>query len=143
MIGPLKMEELSLDPFVAVYYEAIYDHEIEQILADTEQNVERSKVGAYKTSIYSEKRTSKHAWLYDQPYLEKLRQRVEDITVLSTASAEPLQVVNYGMGGHYAPHYDFSMVGTSNNHLILLFFYLTNLIFSFLKPNMVTEVIAS
>ena len=118
MIGPLKMEELNLDPFVAVYYEAIYDHEIEQIIAAVEQKVERSKVRGYKTSIYSEMRTSKQGWLHDQHYLENLRQRVEDITKLSTASAEPWQVVNYGMGGHYAPHYDFSMVSTTDNHTI-------------------------
>ncbi|TMW47303.1 hypothetical protein DOY81_007613, partial [Sarcophaga bullata] len=131
MIGPLKMEQLNLDPFVAVYYEAINDHEIEQIIAATEQRVEKSKVGAYKTSIYSELRTSKHAWLWNESYLENLRQRIEDITALSTASEEPLQVVNYGMGGHYAPHYDFAPFpeheyGDKGNRLLTALFYMND-----------------
>jgi prolyl 4-hydroxylase len=36
--------------------------------------------------------------------------RVQDMTMLTVDTAEELQVVNYGVGGHYAPHYDFSTV---------------------------------
>lgn len=43
-------------------------------------------------------------------YVSHIDQRIEDVTGLSMSTAEQLQVVNYGIGGHYEPHYDFSRV---------------------------------
>jgi hypothetical protein len=39
-----------------------------------------------------------------------VNRRVEDITGLTISTAEELQVVNYGIGGHYEPHFDFARV---------------------------------
>lgn len=48
-------------------------------------------------------------WLSDgdDPAVRKISRRVEDMTGLTTATAEVLQVSNYGLGGHFKPHYDF------------------------------------
>lgn len=57
-------------------------------------------------------RISKSAWLRDgeHKHVADVGQRVEDMTGLSQETAEELQVVNYGIGGHYEPHYDFARV---------------------------------
>lgn len=54
-------------------------------------------------------RVSKSAWLEDEDHtsVRDVGQRITDMTGLSLKSAEKLQVVNYGIGGHYEPHIDF------------------------------------
>ena len=36
--------------------------------------------------------------------------RVGEATGLNMETSEELQVANYGMGGHYEPHFDFARV---------------------------------
>lgn len=57
-------------------------------------------------------RISKSAWLKDEEsaVVARVSRRVADITGLSMTTAEELQVVNYGIGGHYDPHFDFARV---------------------------------
>lgn len=44
----------------------------------------------------------------EYPFLAKIDKRIEAITGLSTDSSEGHQVANYGIGGHYEPHLDFT-----------------------------------
>ena len=46
-----------------------------------------------------------------------MSRRVGAVTGLDMHEAEQLQVVNYGIGGHYEPHFDFAPVSTSLNNL--------------------------
>ncbi|KNC20777.1 hypothetical protein FF38_00113 [Lucilia cuprina] len=96
-IGPFKMEELNHEPFVAFYHQAIYDGEIDQIKKAVGNNVVRSLIGSNQLS---EKRTSKQSWLYwdKHKFLNKIYQRLEDITGLSMSTGEAMQVANYGIG---------------------------------------------
>lgn len=54
-------------------------------------------------------RISKNAWLDDDEHeiIGNIGLRVQDMTGLNVATAEALQVNNYGIGGHYEVHSDF------------------------------------
>lgn len=68
----------------------------------------------YKTGEleFADYRISKSAWLKENEdiVVANVAKRVEVMTGLTTETAEELQVVNYGVGGHYDPHYDFARV---------------------------------
>lgn len=78
-------------------------------------------------------RISKSAWLKDDEdeMIRNIGLRVEDMTGLTVKTAEELQVVNYGIGGHYEPHFDFARreeknafksLGTGNRIATVLFY---------------------
>lgn len=81
--------------------------------------VQNYKTGELEVAHY---RISKSAWLKEEEHkaVARVSQRIEDMTGLSTSTAEELQVVNYGIGGHYEPHYDFARVSTMLNYKSLI-----------------------
>lgn len=78
--------------------------------------VQNHKTGELETANY---RISKSAWLKDEEhkYVRTISQRVEDMTGLTMTTAEELQVVNYGIGGHYEPHFDFARVSEGKKEI--------------------------
>ncbi|EDW99116.2 prolyl 4-hydroxylase subunit alpha-2 isoform X1 [Drosophila yakuba] len=133
-LAPFKIEQLNLDPYVAYVHEVLWDSEIDMIMEHGKGNMKRSMVGQSGNSTTTEIRTSQNTWLwYDaNPWLAKIKQRLEDVTGLSTESAEPLQLVNYGIGGQYEPHFDFmeddgqKVFGWKGNRLATALFYLND-----------------
>ena len=61
-------------------------------------------------------RTSQTAWFLPEHHevIGRVNQRIEATTGLSMnmdlSHCEQVQVANYGMGGHYVPHYDIFIV---------------------------------
>jgi hypothetical protein len=53
---------------------------------------------------------SKTAWLkeYEHEHVGNVYSRTHQITGLNMETSEELQVSNYGIGGHYEPHFDFA-----------------------------------
>ncbi|BFF93075.1 prolyl 4-hydroxylase subunit alpha-2 [Drosophila madeirensis] len=132
-LSPFKVEQLNVDPYVAYFHDVLSDMESELIIEHGKGQVKRSEIGQSGNSTASDIRTSQNTWLWyeNNPWLADIRQRLEHITGLTTASAEPLQLVNYGIGGQYEPHFDFmdepeKNFGWKGNRLLTALFYLND-----------------
>ncbi|XP_053658674.1 prolyl 4-hydroxylase subunit alpha-1-like [Anopheles marshallii] len=110
-IAPLKLEELNHDPVIVVYHEVLYDKEIATLLDIAKPLLHRSMVGDDAVKKVSKTRTSNNGWLDDvmHPVVRIITRRTEDMTDLAMSASEQLQVGNYGVGGHYLPHYDYAV----------------------------------
>ncbi|XP_066993933.1 prolyl 4-hydroxylase subunit alpha-2 [Anabrus simplex] len=134
-LARLKEEEAYLKPRIVIYHDVIHDSEIETIKRLAQPRFRRATVQNYKTGELetANYRISKSAWLKeeDHPHVSAVNQRVADMTNLNVKTAEELQVVNYGIGGHYEPHFDFARkeeqnafksLGTGNRIATVLFY---------------------
>ncbi|XP_059273507.1 prolyl 4-hydroxylase subunit alpha-2 isoform X4 [Mustela nigripes] len=86
-------------------YESLCRGEGVKLLARA--TVRDPKTGVLTVASY---RVSKSSWLEedDDPVVARVNLRMQHITGLTVKTAELLQVANYGMGGQYEPHFDFS-----------------------------------
>ncbi|XP_006628156.3 prolyl 4-hydroxylase subunit alpha-3 isoform X1 [Lepisosteus oculatus] len=110
ILEPMKREVVSLEPYVVLYHSFVSDAEAESVKSSAEPGLRRSVVASGETQSAAEYRISKSAWLNDttHPIVRRLDQRITALTGLTVQPpyAEYLQVVNYGIGGHYEPHFD-------------------------------------
>ncbi|NWI81614.1 P4HA3 hydroxylase, partial [Dryoscopus gambensis] len=110
LLQPAKKEMVRIRPYVALYHDFITDAEAETIKGLAGPWLQRSVVASGEKQQKAEYRISKSAWLKDtaDPVVRALDQRIAAITGLDLRPpyAEYLQVVNYGLGGHYEPHFD-------------------------------------
>lgn len=134
-LAPFKIEEAYLKPRIVIFHEIMYDNEIETIKKMAQPRFRRATVQNYKTGELetAQYRISKSAWLkeHEHKHVANVCQRVADMTGLTVETAEELQVVNYGIGGHYEPHFDFARreetnafksLGTGNRIATVLFY---------------------
>ncbi|XP_061733352.1 prolyl 4-hydroxylase subunit alpha-3-like isoform X1 [Nerophis ophidion] len=107
---PVRREVLSLQPYVVRYHNFITDTESDDIKTLAKQGLRRSVVAAGEKQATVDYRISKSAWLKDTAHsmVGKLDRRISALTGLNVTHpfGEHLQVVNYGIGGHYEPHFD-------------------------------------
>ncbi|KAH8383446.1 hypothetical protein KR009_008674 [Drosophila setifemur] len=111
LLAPLKLEEHNLDPYVVTYHDMLSPEKIAGLREMAVPRMVRSTVnplpgGQNKKSAF---RVSKNAWLaYEShPTMGEMLRDLKDTTGLDTTFCEQLQVANYGVGGHYEPHWDF------------------------------------
>lgn len=111
LIGPVKQEDEWDQPHIIRYHDIVSDKEIEKVKELAKPRLRRATIsnpttGVLETAHY---RISKSAWLgaFEHPVVDKINQRIEDVTGLDVSTAEDLQVANYGVGGQYEPHFDF------------------------------------
>uniref|UniRef100_A0A3P9MCB2 procollagen-proline 4-dioxygenase n=1 Tax=Oryzias latipes TaxID=8090 RepID=A0A3P9MCB2_ORYLA len=111
LIGPVKQEDEWDTPYIVRYHDVASEKEMETVKELAKPRLRRATVhdpqtGKLTTAQY---RVSKSAWLgsHEHPVVDRINQRIEDITGLDVSTAEDLQVANYGVGGQYEPHFDF------------------------------------
>ncbi|XP_073949601.1 prolyl 4-hydroxylase subunit alpha-1-like [Choristoneura fumiferana] len=132
-LAPIKVEQVYIQPDVYVFHEVISDEEIESIKNLSLPRLQRALVeretGKREKAYY---RVSQSAWVNstESEAIARLSWRVADMTGLSMQSAEPLQVGNYGIGGQYDPHYDFSQFQDFSegvgNRIATVMFYMSD-----------------
>uniref|UniRef100_A0A1I8Q812 procollagen-proline 4-dioxygenase n=1 Tax=Stomoxys calcitrans TaxID=35570 RepID=A0A1I8Q812_STOCA len=136
-LAPLKMEILHLDPYMVLYHDVMSDQEIQDLKTLAKPNLKRATVyseSAAKSQVV-ERRTSKFSWFQDNTSNTTLRinQRIRDMTGFDIEGSEMLQVMNYGLGGHYDTHYDFfnvsdnaEVVRLQGDRISTVLFYMTD-----------------
>ncbi|XP_034024242.1 prolyl 4-hydroxylase subunit alpha-3 [Thalassophryne amazonica] len=110
LLMPVRREVLSRQPYVVLYHDFVTDTEAEELKRLAQPRLRRSVVADGMKQATADYRISKSAWLKDSPesVVAKLDKRIAMLTGLTVKPpyGEYLQVVNYGIGGHYEPHFD-------------------------------------
>ncbi|XP_069096497.1 prolyl 4-hydroxylase subunit alpha-1 isoform X1 [Pleurodeles waltl] len=135
ILAPVKQEEEWDKPHIVRFHDILTDEEIKKVKELAKPRLRRATIsnpitGVLETAHY---RISKSAWLsgYEDPIIDRINARIQDITGLDVSTAEELQVANYGVGGQYEPHFDFGRkdepdafkeLGTGNRIATWLFY---------------------
>ncbi|XP_064096598.1 prolyl 4-hydroxylase subunit alpha-1-like isoform X4 [Macrobrachium nipponense] len=113
ILRPIKVEQVLHDPEMYVFYDVISDNEVQAIKDVAREQLARSTVLSHSGAV--ELRVSQTAWLRNtsHPYFAAMAKRISAITGLNVFedegnffAGEPLQVLSYGIGGHYIYHLD-------------------------------------
>ncbi|XP_075875774.1 prolyl 4-hydroxylase subunit alpha-2-like isoform X2 [Nelusetta ayraudi] len=112
LLRPFREEDEWDSPHIVRYLDVLSETEVEKIKELAKPRLARATVRDPKTGVLTTAnyRVSKSAWLEgeDDAVVARVNQRIQDITGLTVDTAELLQVANYGVGGQYEPHFDFS-----------------------------------
>ncbi|KAH6925813.1 hypothetical protein HPB50_010508 [Hyalomma asiaticum] len=111
MWRPLHVEVLNEAPKIALVYNFLTRSETRTLRNMATPLLYRALVfGEGRRQVHASTRISKVAWLPDElsTFVARLSAAVSATTGLRIESAEQMQVVNYGVGGHYSPHADYS-----------------------------------
>ena len=153
ILQPLKAEEVSRSPHLVRFYDFISEEEIEQIKKLAKPQLNRATVHNYQTGKleFAEYRVSKSAWLSSDQYkvVDILSKRITHTTNLTLELSEILQIANYGIGGQYEPHYDYSRIAhydvEQGNRIATMLMYLSDVQYggntAFIYPRIAVEPI--
>lgn len=112
-IRPAKEEVVNWEPKMYLFHDVMTDNQIKKIKELGRPRLGRSVVYHKSNSASTtaqDYRISKSGWLkdVDDKAVAKFSFVAGILSNLTLETVEDLQVLNYGIGGHYEPHYDFS-----------------------------------
>lgn len=139
-LRPLKEEQMHQKPDVYIYHDLLTETQTSEIKRIATPKFSRSGVFTYPGQPADHRsetdyRVSKSAWLrdYESPAIRTVSNKVQKLSKLSFDTVEDLQVLNYGIGGQYEPHYDFARPNEiktfseeSGNRVATAIFYLSD-----------------
>ncbi|XP_017071949.1 prolyl 4-hydroxylase subunit alpha-2 [Drosophila eugracilis] len=106
-LAPLKFEEINLDPYIAMYHEVLYDSEIEGLKSQSVNMINAYATEKNGTEIRES--VGQFAFWHDKSLMrERINQRIIDMTGFNFSKTDEIQVVNYGVGTYFNPHFDFT-----------------------------------
>lgn len=131
-----KLEVLHLDPYIIQVHEVISAPETVELQHVARPELQRSQVYSPTNNqqISANFRTSQGTtFQYEEhPIMKRLSQHMTMLSGLDMRFAEPLQIANYGIGGHYEPHmdslpdsFDYSSTPYKTNRLATGIFYVS------------------
>lgn len=109
-IKPQKVERLWVKPEILLFHDFVNKRQSKWIKDTAHPILKRATIQDPITGKlrYADYRVSKSAWLSSDAYQEvrNLRKHADAVTGLDMDFSEHLQIANYGIGGHYEPHFD-------------------------------------
>ncbi|KAH8363048.1 hypothetical protein KR084_004822 [Drosophila pseudotakahashii] len=136
-LSPVKMEIISIDPFVVIFHDMISPKDSALIRSTSKKHLHPSAtvdVDAPKEEYrVADFRTSKSVW-YDYDHNEATRninRRLGHATGLDMRFTEFFQVINYGLGGFFETHIDMLLsdearFNGTNDRIATALFYLSD-----------------
>uniref|UniRef100_A0A914N320 Fe2OG dioxygenase domain-containing protein n=1 Tax=Meloidogyne incognita TaxID=6306 RepID=A0A914N320_MELIC len=119
-LAPIKVEIIRFEPLAVIFRNVVYDEEIEIMQNISLPRLQRfASLDHFTQKItFNENQTSSFARINikTHPIVKEIAKRLKLMTNLNMKSAQPLQMVNYGIGGHLNPHSDsIKFYGNSNS----------------------------
>ncbi|XP_020817859.1 prolyl 4-hydroxylase subunit alpha-1-like [Drosophila serrata] len=128
-LAPLKMEEISRNPYIVMYHDVLYDSEIKTIKGQSDGL--KNGFADVKNESMIRDIVARHVWwTAESPVKERINQRIIDMTGLNISRTENIQIANYGLGTYFKPHFDYTSdgyvppdVSTLGDRLVTILFY--------------------
>ncbi|ALC45026.1 CG18233 [Drosophila busckii] len=109
ILAPLKMEQISLDPYMVLYHNVISPAE--------SLEMQELSIGAMSNGLSTVNLNNltsppdivaRIKWLRtESDFSQRINQRITDMTGFDVKEFPALQVANFGIGNYFMPHFDY------------------------------------
>lgn len=120
-----QIEELRISPRLMHLKGFLSEEECDHLIEMVQEKIAPSTTVDPDTGelIVVESRTSSstHLWLGETPVIAGVEARIAELAKLPVENGEGLQVLHYGPGQEYKPHFDFFDPALKGSHVVLAY----------------------